>query len=46
MLLAPIIGTGLLGQLLKLGFHSLRERRWRPGRLAEPAAEQSVVNGR
>ncbi|MCB9515103.1 MAG: divergent PAP2 family protein [Candidatus Krumholzibacteriia bacterium] len=35
MLLAPIIGTGLLGQLLKLGFHSLRERRWRPGRLAD-----------
>jgi len=35
MLLAPIILTGLLGQLLKLSFHSLRARRWRLGRMAD-----------
>jgi acid phosphatase family membrane protein YuiD len=35
MILAPIVVTGALGQLLKLGFHSLRAGRWRPGRLAD-----------
>ncbi|MBM4117921.1 hypothetical protein FJ251_09285 [bacterium] len=35
MILAPLVITGLLGQLLKLSFHSLRARRWRPGRFAD-----------
>lgn len=35
MILAPLVITGALGQLLKLGFHSLRARRWRLGRLAD-----------
>ncbi len=35
MILAPLAFTGALGQLLKLAFHSLRARRWRPGRLAD-----------
>jgi acid phosphatase family membrane protein YuiD len=35
MILAPIVITGALGQLLKLGFHSLRAGRWRPGRLGD-----------
>jgi acid phosphatase family membrane protein YuiD len=35
MLILPVIGTGLCGQLFKMAFHSLRARRWRPGLLAD-----------
>ncbi len=35
MTILPVLGTGLTGQLLKLLFHSLRERRWRPGSLGD-----------
>lgn len=35
MLTVPVIGTALIGQILKLGFHSIRERRWRPSSLVD-----------
>ena len=35
MLMLPLIGAGFIGQFLKLGFHSLRERRWRPSSLVD-----------
>jgi acid phosphatase family membrane protein YuiD len=35
MLALPVLGTGLLGQLLKFLFHSARRRRWRLSRLAD-----------
>lgn len=35
MILVPVIGTAMAGQLLKAVFHSLRARRWRLGRLAD-----------
>jgi hypothetical protein len=35
MTLLPTLGTGIVGQLLKLLFHSLRQRRWRRARLAD-----------
>ena len=35
MLILPVLGTGLCGQLLKMIFHSARARRWRPGLLVD-----------
>jgi len=35
MIMVPVIGTGIAGQLLKLLFHSLRARRWRLDRLGD-----------
>ncbi len=35
MLMLPIIGAALIGQLVKMSFHSLRARRWRFSRFAD-----------
>jgi acid phosphatase family membrane protein YuiD len=35
MIVLPILGAGLVGQLLKVIFHSLRQRRWRPGLMGD-----------
>lgn len=35
MLVLPLIGAAISGQTVKLIFHSLRERRWRPGRFVD-----------
>ncbi|MBN2170734.1 MAG: divergent PAP2 family protein [Candidatus Krumholzibacteriota bacterium] len=35
MILVPVLGTGIVGQLLKVLFHSLRARRWRLARLGD-----------
>ncbi len=35
MLMLPLIGVSLAGQFLKFGFHSARERRWRPSSMVD-----------